>query len=70
MAADALVRCVRSNPNLTELQFLSTEIYGRLADIAPYGKNIQYLSIQMKPESNSLEYAPLTKLPKSEESFF
>jgi len=64
MKADDLTESVKSNPNLMELAFTSTDMHGRLADITPYCKNLESLQIQMKPETDASEYAPLAKLPK------
>ncbi|XP_037722827.1 uncharacterized protein LOC119555490 [Drosophila subpulchrella] len=64
MEADDLTECVKSNPNLIELAFTSTDMHGRLADITPYCRNLETLEIQMKPETDASEYAPLAKLPK------
>nr|XP_036671834.1 uncharacterized protein LOC108006385 isoform X2 [Drosophila suzukii] len=64
MEADDLTECVKSNPNLMELAFTSTDMHGRLADITPYCRNLETLEIQMKPETDASEYAPLAKLPK------
>ncbi|XP_016925395.4 uncharacterized protein [Drosophila suzukii] len=64
MEADDLTECVKSNPNLIELAFTSTDMHGRLADITPYCRNLETLEIQMKPETDASKYAPLAKLPK------
>ncbi|XP_043648267.1 uncharacterized protein LOC122616775 isoform X2 [Drosophila teissieri] len=64
MRANELIECVKSNPKLTNLEFTSPHIYGRLADIAPYCGNLESLTIHMKPETDASEYSPLAKLPK------
>ncbi|KAI8041803.1 uncharacterized protein LOC128257949 [Drosophila gunungcola] len=64
MDADDLKECLKSNPNIIELEFASTVIYGRLADITPYCWNLERLTFHIKPETNANEYGPLTKLPK------
>ncbi|KRK01791.1 uncharacterized protein Dyak_GE27931, isoform A [Drosophila yakuba] len=64
MRANELIECVKSNPKLTNLEFTSPYIYGRLADIAPYCENLEALTFHMKPETDASEYTPLAKLPK------
>nr|XP_016997029.2 uncharacterized protein LOC108057330 isoform X2 [Drosophila takahashii] len=41
MSAYDLMECVKSNPNLIELAFHSTNMYGNLADITPYCSNLE-----------------------------
>ncbi|XP_050742265.1 uncharacterized protein LOC127010884 [Drosophila biarmipes] len=64
MEADDLTECIKSNPNLKELVFTSTDMHGKLADITPYCRSLETLEIQMKPETDASEYAPLASLTK------
>ncbi|KAH8351707.1 hypothetical protein KR059_012931, partial [Drosophila kikkawai] len=66
MNADDLIEFCKSNPKLRSLEFKSTELYGRLADIVPYCNSLEKLTFTPKPEVDAVEYAPLAKLPRLE----
>nr|XP_017033690.1 uncharacterized protein LOC108082695 [Drosophila kikkawai] len=67
MSADALVNICKSNPHLENLNFISTEILGRLSDIVPHCCNLKKLQFVPKPDNDGAEYAPLAELPNLQE---
>ncbi|XP_016991711.2 uncharacterized protein LOC108053529 isoform X1 [Drosophila rhopaloa] len=67
MCAYDLVQLCRSNPNLCDITFYSTELYGRFSDIVPYCSQLKCLELLMKPDVDATEYATLANLPQLEE---
>lgn len=59
-----LVEYCESNPNLTRLEVMSNDIYGKLTDIVPYCNQLETLAFKVKSDFDDSEYTPLAKLPK------
>ncbi|XP_064545404.1 uncharacterized protein LOC135433314 isoform X2 [Drosophila montana] len=53
-----------SNPNLTRLEVMSNEIYGKLTDIVPHCNQLESLAFKVKSDFDDSEYTPVAKLPK------
>ncbi|XP_016974737.1 uncharacterized protein LOC108041345 [Drosophila rhopaloa] len=64
MDVEDLVELCKSNSNLCELHFHSTELNGRFADISPYCNKLKKLILKMKPDIDATEYAAIANLPK------
>ncbi|XP_016972039.2 uncharacterized protein LOC108039521 [Drosophila rhopaloa] len=69
MCAYDLVQLCRSNPNLYNLTFYSTELNGRFSDIVSYCSQLKRLELLMKPDVDATEYATLANLPQLEELY-
>ncbi|XP_070139421.1 uncharacterized protein [Drosophila kikkawai] len=67
MSAEALASACQSHPELCKLEFMSSEIQGRLSEIVPHCRNLQYLKFVPKPGVDGAEYAQLAELPKLRE---
>ncbi|KRF85109.1 uncharacterized protein [Drosophila virilis] len=59
-----LVEYCESNPNLTRLEVMSNDIYGKLTDIMPYCNQLETLAFKVKSDFDDSEYTPVAKLPK------
>ncbi|KAM8703542.1 hypothetical protein ACLKA7_008204 [Drosophila subpalustris] len=61
--ASYLADYCEANQNLVRLTFSSNEIYGKLTDIVPHCKNLEFLTFMVKEHFDDSEYTQFAKLP-------